>query len=151
MAENKESPLDLSAGGSAPMANSEESSPQPCTQMEESAPKRKAPTSGLDGCAPKRREEEVVGEKEPWRAVDSQLILQEGEEGATPGFDEFMVRLRASFAADVKKMFANSPSMMSVDFPEPNSRCPDGQNNAKEEEELGGAVDDFVVAPPVSG
>jgi hypothetical protein len=120
--------------------------------MEETAPKRKAPASGLNGCAAKRRGEKVVGEEEPWRAVDSQLILLEGEEGATPGFDEFMVRLRASFAADVKKMFANSPSMMSVDFPEPNSRCPDGQNNAEEEEEeLGGAVDDFVVAPPVSG
>jgi hypothetical protein len=118
MAENKESPLDLSAGGSsAPMAGGEEFSLQPCNQVEESARKRKAPASGLNGCAPKRRGEEVVGEEEPWRAVDSQLILQEGEEGTTPGFDEFMVRLRASFAADVKKMFANSPSMMSPDFP----------------------------------
>lgn len=138
----------------------------PCTQASEeacigdqSAPKRKkAPTAVLDGCTPKRRGEEV-SEEEPWRAVDSQLTVLEGEEGDDSDYEEFMVGLRASFAANVEKMFANSPNVMFVDFPsccvrppgvefpKPCARRPDGQNDAnKEDEELG---DDAIL--PVSG
>jgi hypothetical protein len=128
------------------MAGGEEFSMQPCTKADEIAPKRKAATAGLDGCAPERTGEEV-NEDEPWRAVDSQLTLLEGEEGADRGFDEFIVGLRASFAANVRKIFANNPSM-TFSSPAPAVRA-DGQNDAtKEDEELcgGGAV----VASPVS-
>jgi hypothetical protein len=109
---------ELSLDPSVPMAGGEEFSLKPCNQAEDSAPRRKeAPTAGLDGCATKRREEEA-SEKEPWQAVDSQLTVLEGEEGDDSDYEEFMVGLRASFAADVQKMFANCPSMISLDFPE---------------------------------
>jgi hypothetical protein len=139
MADEKEFPLSLSTGGSsAPIAGGVEYSLQPCNQAGESPHKRKkAPTAVLNGCAPKRRGEEASG------AVDSQLTVLEGEEGDDSDYEEFMVGLRASFAADIEKMIANSPFLMLTSTPRS-----DGQNDAsKEDEEIGGAV----VTTPVSG
>jgi hypothetical protein len=148
MADKEEFSLDLSASvSSAQTAGDEEFSLQPCTKAEESAPKRKkAPAAGLDGCAQKKKAEEG-SEEEPWRAVDSQLTVPEGEEVYDMDHEEFMVGLRARFAAKVERMLANTPNVMLVDFPAccvrppgvefPKSACTlrsDGQNNATSEE-----------------
>jgi hypothetical protein len=152
MADEKEFPLSLSAGGSnAPTAGGVEYSLQPCNQAGESAHKRKnAPTASLDGCAPKRKGEE------PWQAVDSQLTVLEGEEGDDSDYEEFMVGLSASYAANVQKLIANNPFIWTsygvrhpgVELPNPCTSRSDGQNDAaKEDEELVGAM----VTPPASG
>jgi hypothetical protein len=98
---DKEFSFDLSAGGSTLLtAGCEEFSLQPCTQAEERAPKRKK-----------------ASDEEPWRAVDSQLTVLEGEEGDNSDYEEFMVGLRASFAANVDRLLASNPNIMLVDFP----------------------------------
>jgi hypothetical protein len=157
MADEKEFPLSLSTGGSsAPIAGGVEYSLQPCNQADESAHKRKkAPTAVLNGCAPKRRGEEA-SEEEPRRAVDSQLTVLEGDEGDDSDYEEFMVGLSASYAANVQKLIANNPFIWTsygvrhpgVELPNPCTSRSDGQNDAaKEDEELVGAM----VTPPASG
>jgi hypothetical protein len=118
MADKMDFPLALrSEGSSVPMAGGEEFSLQPCTQAEESAPKRKkAPTAGLDGCAPKQSGEEV-NKEEPCRAVDPQLTALEGEEGDHSSYEEFMEGIKARYAANVQRLLGNHPNVVWVDFP----------------------------------
>jgi uncharacterized caspase-like protein len=157
MADDREFVLSLSAGGSSTQTSGGvEYSLQPCNQADESVhKKKKASTASLDGCAPKRRGEEA-SEQEPRRAVDSQLTVLEGEEGDDSDYEEFMVGLSASYAANVQKMIANNPFIWTsygvrhpgVELPNPCTSRSDGQNDAaKEDEELVGAV----VTPPASG
>jgi hypothetical protein len=148
MADKEEFSLDLSVGASsAQTAGVEVFKLQPCKKAEESAPKRKkAPAAGLDGCAQKKKGEEG-SEEEPCRAVDPQLTVLEGEEGDDLDHEEFMVGLRARFAAKVERMLANTPNVVLVDFPAccvrppgvefpkpPSTPSSAGQNDATSEE-----------------
>lgn len=122
---------------------------------DESALKRKAPPTGLEGCAAKRKEEDGCPNREVEEAtevlVDSDLTAPaddplNGEEEEEEDFAVFYEKLRARYAARVNDLFG--PNSRGGRWSGLHNPYPPDDQDGEKEEELGAGDDG--TPPPVS-
>jgi hypothetical protein len=119
---------------------------------EDSAPKTKAPTTGLDGCAAKRKvqygyacskgeqtaDEQATTDKTKGLSEVTMATEMTMEQQDDSNLDKFYEEWKAEYAQLMDELFGNGPNATPVRWVKhPSFMYYDGQDDEKEEEELG--------------